>query len=145
MLPTKYQVIKLRIGTEFVGMVREMPEGVEVTLPMCYQLTPINSTTTNCKFYPFAPTNKDVTIKLNEEDIMFRGTCAEQYIPAYDKASSQWMSMLENGTIPLSLFNDATGVVRDEYSFQDDEDEFLDELSDEEIRLMMKDTPDIIH
>ena len=89
--------------------------------------------------------HRDGKIKLNEEDIMFRGTCAEQYIPAYDKASSQWMSMLENGTIPLSLLNDATGVVRDEYSFQDDEDEFLDELSDEEIRLMMKDTPDIIH
>mgnify|MGYP001466339390 CR=1 FL=1 len=35
----KYEVIKLKTGAEFVGMVRDSVEGLEVTLPMICHLS----------------------------------------------------------------------------------------------------------
>ena len=34
LIPQRYEVLKLRTGSEIVGMVRDTHEGVEITLPM---------------------------------------------------------------------------------------------------------------
>ena len=33
-IPTKYEVVKLKTGTEIVGMTRDLGDKVEITLPM---------------------------------------------------------------------------------------------------------------
>ena len=101
--PQQYEVIKLKIGTEIVAMTRSISGGlVELTLPMCYTLTPIGDGTSRTTFYPFAPTSADTNITISVDDIMYRSEVGEQFIPLYDRASSSWAYMLEKGTIPIS-------------------------------------------
>ena len=47
LLTQNYEVVKLKTGSEIVGMVRETSEGIDVTLPMICHLSvqqPINQT-----------------------------------------------------------------------------------------------------
>ena len=39
LIPTKYEVIKLKSGTEVVGMTRDCGDVLEITLPMICQLS----------------------------------------------------------------------------------------------------------
>ena len=41
-IPTQYEVLKLRSGSEVVGMTRDTGEGIEITLPMICRLEVIN-------------------------------------------------------------------------------------------------------
>ena len=100
--PQQYEVLKLRNGLEVVGMTRETSNGIEVTLPMVCKLssgqTPVETLAT---FYPYAPLTSDTTVVVPIDHILHRNSMNQQYIPFYDEASSQWLDMLENNSIPL--------------------------------------------
>ena len=49
----QYEVVKLKTGSEVVGMVRDTSSGVEITLPMMCQLTVQNQLETLATFYPY--------------------------------------------------------------------------------------------
>jgi len=100
--PQQYEVLKLRNGLEVVGMTRDTTKGIEVTLPMVCRLstgqTPVETLAT---FYPYAPLSADTSVVVPLDHILHRNVMNEQYIPFYDEASSQWLHMLENNSIPL--------------------------------------------
>ena len=102
LMPKQYEVLKLRNGLEVVGMTRDTVKGIEVTLPMVCRLsagaTPVETLAT---FYPYAPLSSDTTVTVPTDHILHRNVMNEQYIPFYDEASSQWLDMLENNSIPL--------------------------------------------
>jgi len=102
LIPQKYEVLKLRNGLEVVGMTRDTTKGIEITLPMVCKLnagqTPIETLAT---FYPYAPLTSDTSVVVPIDHILHRNVMNQQYIPFYDEASSQWLEMLENNSIPL--------------------------------------------
>jgi|TARA_B110000908_G_C10262065_1_gene460095 hypothetical protein len=98
----KYEVVKLRTGTEIVGMVRETPKGLKVTLPMICQLSITTTKTTLATFFPYAPLSSDAILSVDYGDVMHRNEMNKQFIPFYDEASSKWLSMVETGSIPLT-------------------------------------------
>jgi len=128
LIPQKYEVLKLRNGLEVVGMTRDTTKGIEITLPMVCKLnagqTPIETLAT---FYPYAPLTSDTSVVVPIDHILHRNVMNQQYIPFYDEASSQWLEMLENNSIPLIngtpkrkyidkiLQNLIDGVSRDDY------------------------------
>ena len=99
-----YEVVKLKTGSEFCGMVRDLGDGsVEITIPMICHLTrqsPTNETLAT--FIPYAPLSSDPIVKVQLDSIMHRNPMNEQFIPFYDEASSKWLGMVEGGTIPLT-------------------------------------------
>tara|TARA_B100000902_G_scaffold51531_1_gene58256 strand:+ start:870 stop:1388 length:519 start_codon:yes stop_codon:yes gene_type:complete len=103
-IPTQYEVLKLRSGSEVVGMTRDTGEGIEITLPMICRLEVINpeGTHTLATFFPYAPMSADTMVKIPNDMIAHRNTLQEQFIPYYDEASSRWFDMVENKTIPLT-------------------------------------------
>jgi len=103
-IPTQYEVLKLRSGSEVVGMTRDTHEGIEVTLPMVCRLEVINpeGTHTLATFYPYAPMSADTTVKIPNDMIAHRNTLQEQFVPYYDEASARWFDMVENKKIPLT-------------------------------------------
>lgn len=155
LLKQRYEVIKLKTGTEFVGMVRDTTEGLEVTLPMICHLSvqqPINSTLAT--FYPYAPMSEDPIVKIPFDQVLHRSTMNQQFIPFYDEASSNWLKMVEQGTIPLT--NDLKGVSKEYMKAavdsilknvkEDDFDDYFEELAETEFELAMKPTdPKKIH
>ena len=100
--PKQYEVLKLRNGLEVVGMTRDTAQGIEITLPMVCRLssgpTPVEKLST---FFPYAPLTSDTKVTVPIDHILHRNIMNEQYIPFYDEASSQWLDMLENNSIPL--------------------------------------------
>ena len=63
----------------------------------------------------------------------------EQYIPFYDEASSQWLDMLENNSIPLingtakrkyldKILNNLINEVNEDYDYEDFDLEFEESL-----------------
>ena len=103
-IPTQYEVLKLRSGSEVVGMTRDTGEGIELALPMICRLEVINpeGTHTLATFFPYAPMSADTMVKIPNDMIAHRNTLQEQFIPYYDEASSRWFEMVENKTIPLT-------------------------------------------
>jgi len=102
LVPQNYEVVKLRTGTEIVGMVRETQEGLHVTLPMICHLSITGKNCTLATFYPYTPLSSDPVLLVRPTDIMHRNVMNEQFIPFYDEASSKWLNMVETGTIPLT-------------------------------------------
>lgn len=85
LLKQKYEVVKLKTGSEIVGMVRETTEGISVTLPMICHLSvqqPINSTLAT--FYPYAPLSEDPIIMIPFTEVLHRSNMNKQFIPFYD-------------------------------------------------------------
>ena len=136
LLPQKYEVLKLRNGLEIVGMTRDTSKGIEITLPMVCKLnagqTPVETLAT---FYPYAPLTSDTTVLVPIDHILHRNVMNEQYIPFYDEASSQWLDMLENNSIPLinvttkrrymdKILQNLINEVSDEYDYEDFDLEF---------------------
>jgi hypothetical protein len=112
LLKQKYEVVKLKTGSEIVGMVRETTEGISVTLPMICHLSvqqPINSTLAT--FYPYAPLSEDPIIMIPFTEVLHRSSMNKQFIPFYDEASARWLEMVEQGTIPLT--NDLKGASKE--------------------------------
>ena len=98
----KYEVIKLKNGSEICGMIKDMDEWIEITLPMICQLTKLGAMETLATFIPYAPLSRDATLTLARQDVMHRSNLNEQFIPFYDEASSRWLTMVENEAIPLT-------------------------------------------
>ena len=86
----KYEVVKLKTGSEIVGMVRDTNNGVEITLPMICQLTVQDKLNTLATFYPYAPLSEDPIIMLPVDQVLYRSVMNQQFIPFYDEASSRW-------------------------------------------------------
>tara|TARA_B100001094_G_scaffold269523_1_gene273759 strand:- start:844 stop:1374 length:531 start_codon:yes stop_codon:yes gene_type:complete len=99
--PNRYEVVKLRTGLDIVGMVREMPEGINITLPMICQLQLTQDNNTLSTFIPYAPLSAEPTLFIPEAHIVHRNELNHQFIDYYDSASSKWLDMVENGTIPV--------------------------------------------
>lgn len=111
LVPNKYEVLKLKTGTEICGMTRDTGHGIEVVLPMICQLSAITKKQTLATFYPYAPLSKDPSIVISIEQILHRSNMNEQFIPFYDEASSQWQTMVEEGKIPLTNKSNIRGLV----------------------------------
>jgi len=109
--PNKYEVLKLKTGTEICGMTRDTGHGIEVVLPMICQLSAITKKQTLATFYPYAPLSKDPSVLISIEQILHRSNMNEQFIPFYDEASSQWQTMVEEGKIPLTNKSNIRGLV----------------------------------
>ena len=103
-IPNQYEVLKLRSGSEVVGMTRDTHDAVEITLPMICKLEVINpeGTHTLATFFPYAPMSADTTVRIPTDMIAHRNTLQEQFIPYYDQASARWFEMVENKAIPLA-------------------------------------------
>jgi len=152
--PQKYEVIRLRTGSELVGMTRDTPNGLEITLPMMCQLTiQTNNNSTLATFYPYTPLSEDSIVTFPLDIILHRSDMNQQFIPFYDEASSRWLEMVENGTIPLTnkqidvkkelmddLLNSITErpITNEEFDFSD---EFFEDVDDLEV----PDDPKKIH
>ena len=67
----KYEVVKLKTGSEIVGMVRDTNNGVEITLPMICQLTVQDKLNTLATFYPYAPLSEDPIIMLPVDQVLY--------------------------------------------------------------------------
>ena len=103
LIPNKYEVIKLTTGQEIVGMTREKgDEGLEIYLPMiCHLSVNIQLNNTIATFYPYSPLSEDPNILIPWDIVIHRNNLNDQFINLYDGASSQWLTMLENKSIPL--------------------------------------------
>ena len=107
LLPSRYEVIKLKSGAEVVGMTRDCGDHLEITLPMICQLSLVPGTPrTNAVFYPYAPLSADEIINIPKFEIIHRNLMNEQFVPYYDDASSRWFDMIENKSIPLATLED---------------------------------------
>ena len=62
-------------------------------------LTPTNDTLST--FIPYAPLSAEPTLFIGNADIIHRNKLNEQFVSYYDSASSRWLEMVENGTIPV--------------------------------------------
>ena len=102
LIPQRYEVLKLRTGSEIVGMVRDTHDGVEITLPMICQLEVVpDRRATLATFYPYSPLSSDPTVIIPKDLIAHRNTMNTQFVEHYDEASSKWFDMVENKKIPL--------------------------------------------
>jgi hypothetical protein len=111
LVPNKYEVLKLKTGTEICGMTRDTGNGIEIVLPMICQLSAITKKNTLATFYPYAPLSKDPSVLISIEQILHRSNMNEQFIPFYDEASSKWQTMVEEGKIPLTNKSNIRGLV----------------------------------
>lgn len=124
----KYEVIKLKTGQELCGMVSYSSDTVEITLPMICQLTKVSATNTLATFIPYAPLSLDPILTIGMESIMHSSSMNDQFIPFYDEASAKWLSMVEDGNIPL------TNKIPSPKDFlQERVQDMMDTLSDEEL------------
>ena len=137
LVPERYEVIKLKSGTEVVGMTRDCGDHVEITLPMICQLSLIPGTPrTNAVFYPYAPLSADEMVKIPNYEIVHRNIMNEQFVPYYDDASSRWFEMIENKSIPLASAEDrkVSEIMRrslDRILTRAPNDEFIEEALEE--------------
>ena len=138
--PSRYEVIKLKTGTEIVGMTRDVGASLEVTLPMICQLSLIPGTPrTQAIFYPYSPLSADERVNIPKEQVMHRQLMNDQFIPFYDNASSKWFDMIENQSIPLAndedkrigemMRNSLQRIMQRGEPF--DEDDLIDDIFDE--------------
>ena len=131
----KYQVIKLKTGQELCGMVSYKENTIEVTLPMICQLTKISATNTLATFIPYNPLGNDSILTIGRDSVMHTSNMNDQFIPFYDEASAKWLSMVEDGTIPLTnKLPSAKEFLKERV------DEMLNTLSDEELAQLEEDT-----
>ena len=131
----KYQVIKLKTGQELCGMVSYKENTIEVTLPMICQLTKISATNTLATFIPYNPLGNDSILTIGRDSVMHTSNMNDQFIPFYDEASAKWLSMVEDGTIPLTnQLHSAKEFLKERV------DEMLNTLSDEELAQLEEDT-----
>ena len=103
-IPQKYEVLKLRSGSEVVGMTRDTHDGIVITLPMICRLETINpeGSHTLATFYPYAPLSADPTVQIPNDMVAHRSSLNEQFVPFYDEASARWFDMVENKSIHLT-------------------------------------------
>lgn len=141
LVPNKYEVVKLITGAEVCGMTRELKDGIEITLPMTCQLSPVNKLQTLATFIPYAPLSSDYQIFLPFDCIMHRSNMNEQFIDFYDEASAKWSVMVEEGNIPIINRANTRDLIKDTIddiirksaeSYEEHELEEWDDLDDED-------------
>jgi len=145
LIPERYEVIKLKSGTEVVGMTRDLGETIEITLPMICQLSLVPGTPrTNAVFYPYAPLSAEEKVSIPKFEIVHRNLMNEQFVPYYDNASSKWMEMIENKSIPLANEEDlkVQEVMRRHLDRMLNENRFLDAPDEEFIEDILEDMSD---
>ena len=98
----KYEVVRLNNGDEFVGMVKDVEDTLEITLPMICHLTKVSQRETLATFIPYSPLSSDSILYLDMKNVLHRSEMNAQFIPFYDEASVKWLTMVEEGNIPLS-------------------------------------------
>ena len=98
----KYEVVRLNNGDEFVGMVKDVEDTLEITLPMICHLTKVSQRETLATFIPYSPLSSDSILYLDMKNVLHRSEMNAQFIPFYDEASVKWLTMIEEGNIPLS-------------------------------------------
>ncbi len=131
----KYQVIKLKTGQELCGMVSYTNETVEITLPMICQLTKVTATNTLATFIPYNPLGNDSILTIGLESVMHTSNMNDQFIPFYDEASAKWLSMVEQGNIPLTNTLPSTKeFLRERFN------DMMDNLSQEELEMLEEDS-----
>ena len=107
LIPSRYEVIKLKTGTEIVGMTRDLGDKVEITLPMICQLSLIPGTPrTQATFHPYSALSSDMKVEIPNDNIMHRNNMNEQFVQHYDDASARWFDMIESKSIPLATEED---------------------------------------
>ena len=137
LIPQRYEVIKLKSGTEVVGMTRDCGDVLEITLPMICQLSLVPGIPrTNAVFYPYAPLSADEVVSIPKFEIVHRNIMNEQFVPYYDDASSRWFEMIENKSIPLATVEDkkVAEVMRrslDRILGRAPDDDFIEDVLDE--------------
>ncbi len=145
LVPERYEVIKLKSGTEVVGMTRDLGDKIEITLPMICQLSLVPGTPrTNAVFYPYAPLSAEEKVNIPKFEIVHRNLMNEQFVPYYDDASSKWMDMIENKSIPLANTEDlkVQEVMRRHLDRMLNENRFLDAPDEEFIEDILEDMSD---
>jgi hypothetical protein len=98
----KYEVVRLNNGDELVGMVKDVEDTLEITLPMTCHLSKVSQTETLATFIPYSPLSSDSILYLDMKNVLHRSEMNAQFIPFYDEASVKWLTMVEEGNIPLS-------------------------------------------
>jgi hypothetical protein len=98
----KYEIIRLKNGDEIVGMVNEVEDTLEITLPMTCHLSKVSSTKTLATFIPYSPLTSDSMLFIDMDNVLHVSEMNAQFIPFYDEASARWLTMVEEGNIPLS-------------------------------------------
>ena len=98
----KYEIIRLKNGDEIVGMVNEVEDTLEITLPMTCHLSKVSNTETLATFIPYSPLSSDSMLFINIDNVLHVSEMNAQFIPFYDEASARWLTMVEEGNIPLS-------------------------------------------
>jgi len=98
----KYEIIRLKNGDEIVGMVNEVGDTLEITLPMTCHLSKVSNTETLATFIPYSPLSSDSMLFINIDNVLHVSEMNAQFIPFYDEASARWLTMVEEGNIPLS-------------------------------------------
>jgi hypothetical protein len=98
----KYEVVRLNNGDELVGMVKDVEDTLEITLPMICHLTKVSQRETLATFIPYSPLSSDSILYLDMKNVLHRSEMNAQFIPFYDEASVKWLTMVEEGNIPLS-------------------------------------------
>jgi hypothetical protein len=98
----KYEVVRLNNGDEFVGMVKDVEDTLEITLPMICHLSKVSQRETLATFIPYSPLSSDSILYLDMKNVLHRSEMNAQFIPFYDEASVKWLTMVEEGNIPLS-------------------------------------------
>lgn len=147
LIPQKYEVLRLRNGVEICGMTRDTGVEVIITLPMICRLMARSPKETVATFYPYAPLTSDYNIKIPRDYVVHRNMMNDQYIPFYDDASSQWMDMIENKSIPLITpqemaefdredFEELLSDVMDEVRHRGDKPETFEDRYDEFVKLL---------
>jgi len=131
----KYQVIKLKTGQELCGMVSYNNDTVEITLPMICQLTKVTATNTLATFIPYNPLGNDSILTIGLESVMHTSNMNDQFIPFYDEASAKWLSMVEQGNIPLT--NTLPGTKE---FLRERINDMMDNLSQEELEMLEEDS-----
>ena len=127
----KYQVIKLKTGQELCGMVSYTNDTIEITLPMICQLTKVTASNTLATFIPYNPLGNDSILSIGLDSVMHTSNMNDQYIPFYDEASAKWLSMVEDGNIPLT---NKLPTARE--FLKERMDSMLDTLTEEEIEMI---------
>jgi len=127
----KYQVIKLKTGQELCGMVSYTNDTIEITLPMICQLTKVTASNTLATFIPYNPLGNDSILSIGLDSVMHTSNMNDQFIPFYDEASAKWLSMVEDGNIPLT---NKLPTARE--FLKERMDSMLDTLTEEEIEMI---------
>lgn len=120
MQPEKYEVIRLTNDMEVVCMSIEQEETVIAVIPMICYLNP-DEDVTKVSFQPYCVITDDIYTTIKKEHIMHRNNLNPKFIDLYDAASSKWVEMVEQDSIPVDTT--VSGITTEEEYEEVEEEE----------------------